>query len=114
MRLELLRRRQHHGQRRRQSAATSPGKSPQPQPTPLHRPRHVSDTSPAKDTARAPFSYFADLDGVPHDRRKPRPRRLRTLSAAGQADDRPEAHAATALSHDRRRHPRREWPASRS
>ena len=28
---------------------------------------HVSDSrDPAKDTARAPFSYFADLDGVAH------------------------------------------------
>ena len=27
---------------------------------------HVNDSSPAKDTARAAFSYFADLDGVPH------------------------------------------------
>jgi len=27
---------------------------------------HISDTSPAKDTAQAPFSYFSDLDGVSH------------------------------------------------
>jgi parallel beta-helix repeat protein len=27
---------------------------------------HVADSSPAKDTARAAFSYFADLDGVTH------------------------------------------------
>jgi hypothetical protein len=27
---------------------------------------HVSDSSPAKDTARPDFSYFADLDGVQH------------------------------------------------
>jgi hypothetical protein len=27
---------------------------------------HISDTSPAKDTARATYSYFADLDGTQH------------------------------------------------
>jgi hypothetical protein len=49
----------------------------QPQRSRLHRPRLPrQQLEPRQDTARAPFSYFADLDGVTHDRRKPRPRRI--------------------------------------